>query len=82
MHKYFEVMALALRTLKSDNFAFGLCSLKHDVIGCSDFLKKLKLISVAIRVRNHVLSMFLDLKLSQFVLGGTYFLCCVYMTIL
>ena len=38
MHQYFEVMALALRTLKCDHFAFGVCSLKHDVISCSDFL--------------------------------------------
>ena len=32
MHQYVEAMALALRTLKSDHFAFGVCSLKHDVI--------------------------------------------------
>ena len=82
MHQYFEHMALALRTLKSDNFAFGVCSLKHDVISCSDFSHKLQLISVAIRVRNHILSMFLVFKLSQFVLGGTYVLCCVEMVCL
>ena len=38
MHQYFEVIALALRTLKSDNFAYGVYSLKHDVITCSNFL--------------------------------------------
>ena len=37
LHQYFEIMALALRTLKSDNFVFGVSSLKHDMIRCSDF---------------------------------------------
>ena len=38
MHQYFEIIALALRTLKSDHeVAFGVCSLKHDMISCSDF---------------------------------------------
>ena len=37
MHQYFEIMALALQTLKSYHFAFGMCSLKHDMIRCSDF---------------------------------------------
>ena len=78
MHQYFEVLALALRTLKSDHFAFGVCSLKNDVImQLLQFSHKLQLISVALRVPNHVLSIILVLKLSQFVLGGAYLLCCV-----
>ena len=44
MHQYFEVMALALRTLKSDHFAFGVCSLKHDVISCTYFLTNFSLL--------------------------------------
>ena len=43
MHQYFEVMALALRTLKSDNFAYGVYSLKHDVITLLKFSQKLQL---------------------------------------
>ena len=45
MHQYFEVMhALALRTLKSDNFAFEVCSHKHDMISCSVFLTNFSLL--------------------------------------
>ena len=77
-NQYFEVMALALRTLKSDHFAFRVCSLKHDVISCSNFLTNFSLSSVAIRVPNHISSMFLVLKLSQFVLGGSYFFVVLY----
>ena len=43
MHQYFEIMALAMRTLKSDHFAFGVCSLKHDIIRCSDSLTNFSL---------------------------------------
>ena len=39
MYHYFEIMALALRILKSDNFAFGVCSLKHDVMVAPIFLQ-------------------------------------------
>ena len=70
-----NIMTLALRTLKSDHFAFGVCSLKHDMIRCSDFLPNFSL--QAISVRNQILSMVLVQKLLQFVYGGTYFLCCV-----
>ena len=44
MHQYFEVMALALQTLKSYHFAFGVCSLKHDVISCFNFLTNVSLL--------------------------------------
>ena len=44
MHQYFEIMALALQTFKSDHFAFGVCSLKHDMIRCSDFLTNFSLL--------------------------------------
>ena len=45
------------------------------------FSHKLQLTSVVIRIPNHISSMFLVLKLSQFVLGGSYFFCCVYISV-
>ena len=77
-HQYFEVMALALRTFKKWPFCLWGVFTQAWRNHLLQFSHKLQLTSVAIRIPNHISSMFLVLKLSQFVLGGSYFFCCVY----
>ena len=73
-------MALALRTLKSDHFAFGVCSLKQDVISCSNFLTNFSF-NISVYSYKSTKPYFVNVpgfKVITICLGGTYFLCCVY----